>query len=54
MKESRIHAMGPPTETSSAIMELSTTKEGPRAVMALLLMASFICSRVSPSSRPSV
>lgn len=44
MKDNRVHEMGPPKETSKAIIALSTTREGPSAVMALLLMASFICS----------
>lgn len=40
MNDSRIHAMGPPRETSRAIIALSTTREGPKAVMALLLHRS--------------
>ena len=52
MKDNRVHEMGPPKQTSKAIIALSTTREGPSAVMTLLLMASFICSRVRPISRP--
>ena len=52
--ERRIHPTGPPTVTNSESIPLSTTIDGPIEVTALLFIAFFILSSVSPTFFPAL
>ena len=53
IRESLIHAIGPPTVIRRESIPLKITIDGPMEVIALLLIAFFICFSVSPIFFPA-